>query len=161
MNDSRGRQKLPGRMRNALRTPLLILVVGQLSLGLSSAHAGPFDFLRKIGNSIAHPRHQQRKPAASPSKGNNASTTVKRNDFRPPELKEPTESPSPRAVQSASSMAPAGRSRTDLPYGVPVPSKPGFVISPYSPNSGYVDIRGFPSGSEVKDPYTGKVFLTP
>ena len=150
-------------MRNALRTALSILVVGHLSLGLSSAHAGPFDFLRKIGNSIAHPRHQQRKPAPSPSKGNNASTTVKRNDFRPPELKEPepTESPSTRAAQSASSMTPAGRSRTDLPYGVPVPSKPGFVISPYSPNSGYVDIRGFPNGTEVKDPYTGKVFLTP
>jgi hypothetical protein len=35
------------------------------------------------------------------------------------------------------------------------------VISPYSPQGDYVDIRGFPSGSEVKDPYTGKVFITP
>ncbi len=87
---------------------------------------------------------------------------VKRNDLRPPELKEPepTESPEPVTTRTASSV-PAQQPRADLPYGVPVPNKPGFVISPYSPNAGYVDIRGFPSGTEVKDPYTGKVFITP
>jgi hypothetical protein len=49
----------------------------------------------------------------------------------------------------------------DLPYGTPVPGKPGFVTSPHSPTAGYVDVRGFPPGSEVKDPYSGKVFLVP
>jgi len=49
----------------------------------------------------------------------------------------------------------------DLPYGTPVPGRQGFVTSPFSPNSGYIDVRGFAPGTPVKDPYTGKVFLTP
>jgi hypothetical protein len=49
----------------------------------------------------------------------------------------------------------------DLPYAKGVAGKPGFVTSPYSPASGYIDVRGFPPGTEVKDPYTGKTFLVP
>jgi len=49
----------------------------------------------------------------------------------------------------------------DMPYGTPVAGKQGFVTSPFSPNSGYIDVRGFAPGTPVKDPYTGKVFLTP
>ena len=148
-------------MRTAFSKLLLILLVGEVFFGLSAAQAGPFDFLRRIRDSIAHTRHHQRTPPTTPSK-RDSSTTVKRNDFRPPELKEPeaTGTPEPVTTRTASGM-PAPRTRTDIPYGVPVPNKPGFVISPYSPNAGYVDIRGFPTGAEVKDPYTGKVFITP
>lgn len=49
----------------------------------------------------------------------------------------------------------------DIPYGTPVPGKPGFVTSPFAPKDRYVDVRGFPPGSEVKDPYSGKIFLVP
>lgn len=52
-------------------------------------------------------------------------------------------------------------SARDIPYGIPVPNKAGFVTSPYAPNEGLVDVRGIHSGTEVKDPYTGKFFLTP
>jgi len=156
------RHNPPEQMRRAFSKIFLILLVGQVFFGLSVAQAGPLDFFRRVRESIVHPRHHQRTPPATRSKGDH-STAVKRNDLRPPELKdpEPTETPEPVTTRTASSVARAQGPRTDLPYGVRVPNKPGFVISPYSPNAGYVDIRGFSSGTEVKDPYTGKVFITP
>jgi hypothetical protein len=48
-----------------------------------------------------------------------------------------------------------------VPYGTPVAGKPGFVTSPHAPYAGYVDVRGFPPNTEVKDPYSGKIFLVP
>ena len=48
----------------------------------------------------------------------------------------------------------------DHPYGIPVPGKPHVVESPFSPGK-YVDVEGFPPGTEVKHPYTGKIFLVP
>jgi phage repressor protein C with HTH and peptisase S24 domain len=66
---------------------------------------------------------------------------------------EVTEAP----VTTTPPPAPAG----NYEYGKQVPGKPGFVTSPHSPYSGYVDVRGFPPGTEVKDPYTGKIFLVP
>ena len=49
----------------------------------------------------------------------------------------------------------------EIPYAKPVPGKPGFVFSPYEQYKGYIDVRGFPPGTEVKDPYTQKSFLVP
>ncbi|MDQ6809619.1 MAG: hypothetical protein M3Z64_09390 [Verrucomicrobiota bacterium] len=71
-----------------------------------------------------------------------------------------TPAPAP-AVQAAKKADPTTSQPGDVPFGVPVANKPGFVISPFSPKGGYVDVRGMPSGIEVKDPYTGKVFRTP
>ena len=64
-------------------------------------------------------------------------------------------------VRVASLPAQTKRTKRDIPYAIPVPNKPGFVTSPYAPKEGLVDVRGFSSGTEVIDPYSGKIFLTP
>lgn len=70
----------------------------------------------------------------------------------PPDVAvEPQTAPAPVAPQAA---------KGDYPYGVPVPGKPGFVRSPFSPDK-MTDVRGYAPGTEVKDPYTGKIFLVP
>jgi hypothetical protein len=88
----------------------------------------------------------------------------------PPE-QQPFNPNAPGAATPAPETAPAmptptaapptrGAARGDHPYGIPVPGKPHVVESPFSPGK-YVDVEGFPPGTEVKDPYTGKIFLVP
>ena len=76
----------------------------------------------------------------------------------------PVEQP-PATDTTAQTTAPVAQStqpaaKGDYPYGVPVPGKPGFVRSPYSPDK-MTDVRGYAPGTEVKDPYTQKIFLVP
>lgn len=47
------------------------------------------------------------------------------------------------------------------PIATPVPGKPGYVVSPFAPKAGYVDVTGMTPGTEAKDPYTGRVFRVP
>jgi len=47
------------------------------------------------------------------------------------------------------------------PKGIAVANKKGFVKSPYAEYEGLVDVRGFPSGTLVKCPYTSKIFVVP
>jgi hypothetical protein len=51
-------------------------------------------------------------------------------------------------------------SDSQFPTAKRVPNKPGFVFSPADPSK-YVDVSGYPSGSKVKDPYSGKIFTVP
>ena len=75
----------------------------------------------------------------------------------PPETTAPQE---PVATPAPTAVATRTEQRGDHPYGIPVPGKPHVVESPFSPGK-YVDVEGFPPGTEVKDPYTGKIFLVP
>ena len=72
---------------------------------------------------------------------------------------DPFAAPAPTPTPVAPPPAPAPA--RDISYGTPVPGKSGFVTSPHSPYAGYVDVRGFPPGTEVKCPYSGKIFLVP
>jgi hypothetical protein len=66
----------------------------------------------------------------------------------------------PTEQQSAPAPTAPPTAKGDYPYGVPVAGKPGFVRSPYSPDK-MTDVRGYAPGTEVKDPYTQKIFLVP
>ncbi len=66
---------------------------------------------------------------------------------------------SPPAVQQTPPPAAAGNG--ELPFGVAIPGRPGFVNSPYAAKHQLVDVTGLPTGMEVKCPYTGKLFRVP
>jgi hypothetical protein len=126
------------------------------------------EFFKALGNSIAHPA-QNRKPKPQPQNKRPKTRGAQQNaaDSPPSPTGTPLQTPTPTAtitqppVRVASAPPQNQSSKRDIPYAIPVPNKPGFVTSPYSPKSGYVDVRGFTSGTEVKDPYSGKTFLTP
>lgn len=82
----------------------------------------------------------------------------------PPPAPTPTPEPEPTPQVDATPTpepTPVAAPTRELPYGTPVPGKQGFVTSPHAPYAGYVDVRGFPPNTEVKDPYSGKIFLVP
>jgi hypothetical protein len=157
-------------MKRVKKKILIGLILAALSAPTNRVLAGSIgDFFKAVGNSIAHPG-QNRKPKVPPpqskrpkAKGSEQNVA----DYPPSPTATPPQTPTPTAtitqpaVRLASAPPQNRNPKRDIPYAIPVPNKPGFVTSPYSPKAGYVDVRGFPSGTEVKDPYSGKIFLTP
>jgi hypothetical protein len=80
--------------------------------------------------------------------------------FNPNGPAQPPAPPTEETSGPAPTAAPTKVAKGDFPYGIPVPGKPHLVESPFSPGK-YVDVEGFAPGTEVKDPYTGKIFLVP
>jgi hypothetical protein len=162
------RQTLSRRtMSNSMKRFFFALTISAL-LVVQRADAGSLgDFFKALGNSIAHPGQGNKPAPKTQTKKPKAKGNEQSGDY-PPAPAPPTPPPTPTPTATTSqppvriaSAPPIKNSKRDTPYGIPVPNKPGFVTSPYSPKAGYVDVRGFPSGTEVKDPYSGKIFLTP
>jgi hypothetical protein len=144
-----------------------VLIAGAGTFSAQADEPGPFEkFFRAMRRGFNEPQHKSSAQRVKHKKTSDTGSPAATAD----------ESPSPGSSSSSSSSTVGkppnekntrGTSRAvtkkgeDLPYGTPVPGKTGFVTSPFSPNSGYIDVRGFAPGTPVKDPYTGKVFLTP
>lgn len=138
-----------------------VLAVTGLMAGSSLVEANPFT---RFLYTVRHPRHrhamshwQHRPDPAAPSPS-------------PPAVAAQVASDTPKRGIGARQIPTRATSRFSavrkepsglLPNGILVADKPGFVKSPYPPGDAVIDVRGFPKGTRVQDPFTGKTFITP
>jgi len=174
-------------VKRLLRTIVVWLSIVALFATTEVAEAGPFrDFFRAVSRSIAHPEAKPRSHRSSRKQNNEAPPSDASNDQtsgaplpaapnrRNVNEAPPTDvstsqasggpvpvAPNGHNVRAAKAARAAKKGKSGLLYGTPVPGKQGLVTSPFSPDNGYIDVRNFPPGTEVKDPYTDKIFLTP
>jgi len=145
-----------------------LLVVALFFLSGRWANADPVgDFFKKVGRSISkafqpQPAQRQTKKTPGPRRPTSRESNVPEASPSPPEepSKPAKEEKLAPTVRPASAV-PAEKAKGDMPYGIPVPGQKGMVISPYSPEGNYIDVKAFVPGSAVKDPYTGKIFRVP
>ena len=149
-------------MKRSLVAIVVWLSIAMLISSTDVANAGPFhDFFTSIRSAIAHP-HERPRPHRS------SRSSHKHNETPPTDASTSQTSGSPvavppesREIRMAKEAWSASHPKTALLYGTLGPGNPDLIISPFAPESGYVDVTGFAPGSEVEDPYTGKIFLTP
>ena len=145
------------------------LIVGQINCSVAvsgllvfvaPAEANPF---ARFFYSIRHPHHQHVASHRHKLVGEDApSASPETASVRPESTQQNSVDQPPPASSREAPLIPA-RKEIDpqLPAGIPVPNKPGFLRSPYGGNQALIDARGFPRGTPVKDPYTGRIFVTP
>src|SRR5437588_8173452 len=139
-----------------------IFMSGVVTLPAQTDEPGPFERLfRAMRRGMSEPQHKSTTHRSSHKQNQDTgSPTPSKEGSSAPSSSDGTNKP-PNAKNTRSTSRANAKKGDDLRYGTPVPGKPGFVTSPYSPNTGYIDVRGFAPGTPVKDPYSGKVFLTP
>jgi hypothetical protein len=158
------------------RNVALLLMIASL-FSASAAKGDPVvDFFERLGKPANHTNRKTAQRPARPAKNGRKEQAKQVTGSTPTVAPSPalavetqrgtsaqptaTAMPIEKAI-GANPSAEGPTRKSDLPYGVPVPNRPGLVISPFAPNSGYVDVHGIPSGLAVKDPFSGKFFLTP
>src|SRR5436189_4116929 len=149
-------------MKRSLRAIVVWLSIAILISSADVASAGPFrDFFRALRSAVAHPHETPRPHRTSRS-------SHKHNETPPSDASNSQTSVSPvpappgqRDVRWAKAASGASQQKPELPYGTPVPGKPGLVTSPFAPDTGYVDVTGFPPGTALEHPYTRKMLLSP
>jgi hypothetical protein len=141
----------------------LALVISILLVGAGSgwAEPGPFEnFFHKLRRAFSEPQHRSTHRSSHKQADETTNTTNPTNpESTAHNANGVSVPPSERNTRTATRAV--SKKGEDLRYGTPVPGKKGFVTSPFSPDAGYIDVRGFAPGTPVKDPYTDKIFLTP
>ena len=146
-------------MNRSLRAVAVCFTTFAVVTPVRVVEAGPFRaFFQAVRSAVVHPTEKPRSHRHS----------HKHNETPPNDASESQSSDSPvsappgrRNVRAAKAASGADEQKPELPYGTPVPGKSGLVTSPFAPDRGYVDVSGFAPGTQVHDPYTGKIFLTP
>jgi hypothetical protein len=152
-------------MARFLQKFLLVTVMIALLAGEPPAvAANPVgDFFKKLGRTLTYWRKNPTPPPRPPRKSTRRKeNAAEKTETAPAMMTEVVPSPTPTPIEiRPAALAPRSKKPRDVPYAVAVPNKPGFVTSPYAPDQGLVDVRAFPRSTEVLDPFTGKIFLTP
>jgi hypothetical protein len=112
--------------------------------------------------SFLHSGGKQETLPQSPTRGTTTSVPFTPGEVASPEIekKAAANTSTPLAIVSPSPEEKRVSKDETLPYGKPVPGKPGFVSSPFD-SKFIIDVRGFPPGTLVNDPNTGKAFRIP
>ena len=147
----------------------VVVTISILGVDAGIIHAatnepGPFEkFFRSVKHAFSQPQPTPHPRSHSSREGSKGATATQ----------SPTPASGATSAENSGAGAPPNERNTraatkassqkgdDFRYGIPVPGKKGFVTSPYAPDSGYIDVRGFQPGTPVKDPYSGKIILTP
>ena len=146
-------------MKQSLRAIVVWLWIATLISATDVVKAGPFqDFFRSLRSAFTHPNEKPRRHRTSHKHNETPPNDASNSEISGSPVPAP---PGQSSVRMAKAASGANQQKTNLPYRTRVPGKEWLVTSPFAPDSGYVDVTGFPPRTEVEDPYTGKIFLTP
>jgi hypothetical protein len=144
-------------VKTSLRITVVWLSIATLTTAADVVEAGPFeDFFRALRGAVAHPKQKPRPHRSRhkhnetpPSDASTSQTSSNRVSLPAGGSSSPVPSPpGSREVRWAKAASGVNLQKTELPHGTPVPGKPWLVTSPFAPDSGYVDVTGFPPEPE-------------